>query len=120
MGKPLPKAGVFAHGEAKVVARKGASFWTKIFAVNFAAGADALKLFPAEASSPAALRAMLTVLPPRSAVLPVGGIGPEVMGAWLAAGAAGFGIGSALFRPGISADDASQRATRLVSAVRAA
>ena len=85
-----------------------------------AAGADALKLFPAEAFSPAVLRAMLAVLPPRTAVLPVGGIGPEAVGPWLAAGAAGFGIGSALFRPGIGVDDASKRAARLVSAVRAA
>ena len=83
-----------------------------------AAGADALKLFPAEASSPAVLRALLAVLPAHTAVLPVGGIVPEAIGAWLAAGAAGFGIGSALFRPGIGAGDIAQRAMRLVSAVR--
>jgi 2-dehydro-3-deoxyphosphogalactonate aldolase len=79
------------------------------------AGADALKLFPAEAASPAVLRALLAVLPANVAVLPVGGIGADNMGAWLAAGAAGFGIGSAIYRPGDSAETVADKARRLVA-----
>lgn len=73
------------------------------------AGADALKLFPAEAASPAMLRALLAVLPKGTAVLPVGGIGAEGMPGWRAAGAAGFGLGSSLYRPG---DDAAAVAAK--------
>ena len=61
-----------------------------------AAGADALKLFPSEAASPAVLRALRAVLPGGTAVLPVGGIDASNMAAWRAAGAAGFGIGSSI------------------------
>lgn len=68
------------------------------------AGADALKLFPAEAASPAMLRALRAVLPPDMPVLPVGGISPETMAPWFEAGAAGFGIGSAIYRAGDTAD----------------
>ena len=64
------------------------------------AGADALKLFPAEAASPAVLKALLAVLPKGTAILPVGGMAPETIPAWKAAGAAGYGIGSSLYRPG--------------------
>jgi 2-dehydro-3-deoxyphosphogalactonate aldolase len=66
------------------------------------AGADALKLFPAEGASPAMLRALRAVLPAETMVLPVGGIDASNMGAWRAAGAAGFGIGSAVYKPGDS------------------
>jgi 2-dehydro-3-deoxyphosphogalactonate aldolase len=64
------------------------------------AGADGLKLFPAEAASPAVLKALLAVLPKGTPILPVGGIEAGTMAAWRAAGAAGFGIGSAIYRPG--------------------
>src|SRR6185503_847563 len=64
------------------------------------AGADALKLFPAEASPPAVLKAMKAVLPRSVPVLPVGGIVPESMAGYVTAGAAGFGLGSALYKPG--------------------
>ncbi|MEO8249393.1 MAG: 2-dehydro-3-deoxy-6-phosphogalactonate aldolase [Burkholderiales bacterium] len=67
-----------------------------------AAGAHALKLFPAELASPAVLRALLAVLPTATRLLPVGGIAPHNMDEWRAAGAAGFGIGSALYKPGKS------------------
>ena len=67
------------------------------------AGADALKLFPAEAASPAVLRALLAVLPGGTLVLPVGGVDAGTIPAWRAAGAGGYGIGSAVYRPG---DDA--------------
>ena len=72
---------------------------TEAFAM-LAAGADGLKLFPAEAASPAVLRAMRAVLPSGARVLPVGGIDAGTIPAWRAAGAAGFGIGSAIYKPG--------------------
>ncbi|MET3493040.1 2-dehydro-3-deoxy-6-phosphogalactonate aldolase [Variovorax boronicumulans] len=77
-----------------------------------AAGATGLKLFPAELASPAVVKALLAVLPAGTPVMPVGGIGPTNMSQWRAAGAAGFGIGSALYKPGKRAsavrDDARQ------------
>jgi 2-dehydro-3-deoxyphosphogalactonate aldolase len=85
-----------------------------------AAGADALKLFPAEAASPAVLRAMRAVLPTGTDVLPVGGIDAGNMAPWLAAGAAGFGLGSAIYRPGDSAATVRDKADRLVAALAAA
>lgn len=90
---------------------------TEAFAA-LGAGADALKLFPAEQSSPAALKAWRAVLPPGTAVLPVGGIAPDTMGPWLAAGAAGFGIGSSLYAPGRAADDVGARARAFAQAWR--
>ena len=68
-----------------------------------AAGATGLKLFPAELASPAVVKALLAVLPKGTPLMPVGGIAPNNMAEWRAAGAAGFGIGSALYRPGKSA-----------------
>lgn len=81
-----------------------------------AAGASALKLFPAELASPAVVRALLAVLPPGTMLLPVGGIAPHDMARWRAAGAAGFGIGSALYRPGASTESVRQAAQAFVSA----
>ncbi len=85
---------------------------TEAFAL-LAAGADAVKLFPAEAASPAVLKAMLAVLPKGTPVLPVGGMGAETIPAWRAAGATGFGIGSSLYKPGDSAELVGQRAAAL-------
>ncbi len=82
------------------------------------AGADALKLFPAEASRPAALRALRAVLPAGTAVLPVGGIEAGTMRPWLEAGAAGFGIGSSIYRPGDTPAQAGAKAAALVAALR--
>ncbi|HEY7581246.1 MAG TPA: 2-dehydro-3-deoxy-6-phosphogalactonate aldolase [Acetobacteraceae bacterium] len=81
-----------------------------------AAGADALKLFPAEAASPAMLRALRAVLPAGTALLPVGGIDASNMAGWRAAGAAGFGIGSAIYKPGDSPQTVAVKARGLVSA----
>ena len=89
---------------------------TEAFAL-LAAGADALKLFPAEAASPAVLRAMLAVLPKGTPVLPVGGMGAATIPEWRAAGAAGFGIGSSLYKPGDAAATVGARATALRQAV---
>ena len=82
-----------------------------------AAGADALKLFPAEGASPAVLRALRAVLPAGTAVLPVGGIDASNLAAWQAAGAAGFGIGSAIYRPGDSAETVAAKAHGLIAAL---
>ncbi|WP_270936176.1 2-dehydro-3-deoxy-6-phosphogalactonate aldolase [Falsiroseomonas oryzae] len=84
------------------------------------AGADALKLFPAEAASPAVLKALLAVLPKGTAVLPVGGIEAGNMAAWRAAGAAGFGIGSAIYRPGDTPATVAEKARTLLAAAPAA
>jgi 2-dehydro-3-deoxyphosphogalactonate aldolase len=89
---------------------------TEAFAA-VAAGAHALKLFPAEAVSPGVLKAHRAVLPGRVPVLVVGGIVPEAMGAWLEAGAAGFGLGSALYRPGQPAAEVADRARAFVAAL---
>lgn len=84
------------------------------------AGAAALKLFPAEASSPAVLKAMRAVLPAAIRILPVGGIAPNNMQPWRDAGAAGFGLGSALYKPGSTADQVAERAAAFIRAWRAA
>ena len=81
------------------------------------AGADALKLFPAEAASPAVLRALRAVLPPHTMVLPVGGMDPASVPAWHTAGAAGFGIGSALYKPGDTVEAVAKRAAALLAAL---
>jgi 2-dehydro-3-deoxyphosphogalactonate aldolase len=82
------------------------------------AGATALKLFPAEGASPAVLKAIRAVLPAAVRVLPVGGITPGNMAPWLDAGAAGFGIGSALYSPGIAVEEIARRARTFVAACR--
>ena len=81
-----------------------------------AAGATGLKLFPAELASPAVVKALLAVLPKGTPLMPVGGIAPNNMAEWRAAGAAGFGIGSALYKPGKSADAVREDAQRFVAA----
>jgi 2-dehydro-3-deoxyphosphogalactonate aldolase len=82
------------------------------------AGVDALKLFPAETLSPAGLRALLSVLPAGTLAWPVGGVTAESMVPWREAGANGFGIGSALFSPGITLDELARRARAFVAAWR--
>lgn len=80
------------------------------------AGADGLKFFPAELIGPTGLRAMRAVLPPDVRCYAVGGTGPETFADWFAAGATGFGIGSALYKPGRSVADVRTRARGLVAA----
>ena len=82
------------------------------------AGADALKLFPAETLGTVALKAWRAVLPAKVALLPVGGITPESMAPWRAAGAAGFGLGSALYRPGDAPARVATAAAQFVEAWR--
>ena len=88
---------------------------TEAFAA-LAAGAHGLKLFPAELVTPGVLKAMRAVLPAGTPLLPVGGITPEGMAAYRAAGATGFGIGSALYRPGMSVAEVAVQARRFAEA----
>ncbi|SNR54906.1 2-dehydro-3-deoxy-6-phosphogalactonate aldolase [Paracoccus sediminis] len=83
------------------------------------AGAAALKLFPAEMIPPPAVKAMRAVLPRHVRLLPVGGIDPAAMAAYRQAGADGFGLGSALFRPGQDAGTTGMRARDFMAAWRA-
>ena len=100
---------------AGLVCVPGVATPTEAFAALHA-GADALKLFPAELVTPAVMKAMRAVLPPNLPLLPVGGITPEVLAPWRAAGASGFGLGSALYAPGRGVDDVARRAAEFVRA----
>lgn len=82
------------------------------------AGATALKLFPAEAASPAVLKAQRAVLPKDVPVIVVGGIAPDNMGPWLDAGAQGFGLGSGLYKPGQSAAETAEKARAYLAGIR--
>ena len=84
------------------------------------AGATGLKLFPASLVGPAGLSAMRAVLPPDLPVYAVGGAGPENFGDWIAAGASGFGIGTAIYRPGQPVGQTADAAARVVAAHDAA
>ena len=84
------------------------------------AGAHGLKLFPAEMISPATVKALRAVLPKEVGLMPVGGITPGNMAPYLAAGANGFGLGSALYAPGRSAAQVAAQATAFVQAFRQA
>ena len=114
-----PHAATAVVGAAKsrsMLACPGFFTPTEGFAM-LAAGADAIKLFPSEAASPAVLRAMRAVLPPGTAVLPVGGIDAGNIPEWRAAGAAGYGIGSAIYKPGDSAAVVAKKAAKLVQSL---
>ena len=82
------------------------------------AGARYLKLFPASTYGPGHLKALKAVLPPEAVVQPVGGVRPEDMAEWWAAGARGFGLGSELYKPGFTAAEVGERADKAVAAVR--
>ena len=114
----MPHAGVDIIRAAKALGMlcvPGVATPTEAFAA-LAAGADALKLFPAELVTPPVLKAMRAVLPRDVRLLPVGGITPETMPPYLAAGANGFGLGSALYAPGMSVGDVLARARTFVAA----
>jgi 2-dehydro-3-deoxyphosphogalactonate aldolase len=82
------------------------------------AGATALKLFPAEAASPAVLKAHRAVIPTEVPILAVGGIKPDGLKPWLDAGADGFGLGGGLYQPGQPAAETAEKARAYVAAVR--
>ena len=91
---------------------------TEVFAA-LAAGAAALKLFPAEAIGPAVVKALRAVLDPTVRVLPVGGITPTNIADYRAAGASGFGIGSSLYKPGMTVAQVAVQARRWADTWRA-
>lgn len=111
-----------------VIARtksRGMQSWPGVFTPTeafaaLAAGADGLKLFPGSMAGPDGLKAMRAVLPADTPVYAVGGAGPDNFAQWIAAGADGFGLGSALYAPGMGADDVAQRAETIVGAYRSA
>ncbi|WP_455884265.1 2-dehydro-3-deoxy-6-phosphogalactonate aldolase [Pseudomonas spelaei] len=118
---------VMPHSDAKVLrAAKAAGLYlspgvatpTEAFAA-LAEGADVLKLFPAEQMGPAVIKAWLAVLPAGILLLPVGGINPDNMQVFTDAGAKGFGLGSGLFKPGMTVDQVASRATAYVAAWKA-
>jgi len=106
---------IHAAKAAGLVCMPGIATPTEGFAA-LAHGADALKLFPAEMLAPKVLRAFRSVFPPATRFFPVGGITPEAMSEYVAAGAAGFGLGSSLYRPGDCVEQVSAKAREFVSA----
>jgi 2-dehydro-3-deoxyphosphogalactonate aldolase len=115
---------VMPHSDVALIrAAKARGLWcapgiatpTEGFAA-LAAGADALKLFPAELLTPAVVKALRAVFPPQVLFLPVGGIAPHSLAAYRAAGASGFGLGSALYQPGATPQQVAARARDFVSA----
>ncbi|WP_071795779.1 2-dehydro-3-deoxy-6-phosphogalactonate aldolase [Natronohydrobacter thiooxidans] len=79
------------------------------------AGASGLKLFPAALIGAEGLKAMRAVLPPEMPVYAVGGVGAGDFATWLQAGATGFGLGTALYAPGMTAEEVAERATAIVT-----
>lgn len=115
---------VMPHSDAKVLrAAKEAGLYlapgvatpNEAFAA-LAEGADVLKLFPAEQMNPGVVKAWLAVLPIGTPLIPVGGITPDNMKVFLDAGVKGFGLGSGLFKPGMSVADVAERAHAYVAA----
>lgn len=117
----MPHADVAVIAAAKargLIAMPGAATPTEAFAA-LGAGADALKAFPAEMVTPAVLKAWRAIIPGDVPILPVGGVTPDNMAPYLAAGASGFGLGSALYRPGDSAARLGEKAAAFAAAWRA-
>ncbi len=115
---------VMPHSDLRVLAHvkslglycvPGAATPTEAFACA-SAGADAVKLFPAELVTPQVLKAMRAVLPATLRLLPVGGIAPDSMAPYRRAGASGFGLGGALYAPGMTAAAVGERAQAFVQA----
>jgi 2-dehydro-3-deoxyphosphogalactonate aldolase len=116
----MPHADVRVVVETKALALTalpGFSTPTEAFAA-LEAGADGLKLFPAEANPPKVLKALRAVLPQRVPIMPVGSITVENMGEYWAAGANGFGLGSALYKPGATAEQVGKTAAKFKAAVQ--
>lgn len=120
MVAPNVDAAVLARArELGMVAMPGVATPTEAF-LAIRSGALALKLFPAEVIGPAGLKAIASVLPSGANLWPVGGITPASLSTWRAAGAAGAGIGSQLFTPGLALPEIAARARDFAAAWRAA
>jgi len=116
---PNANAPVIARARALgLICLPGVATPTEAFAA-LEAGADGLKAFPAEMIGPAIVKAWRAVIPARVPILPVGGIGPANMAAYVAAGASGFGLGSAIYKPGDTAARVRDNAAAFVAAWRA-
>ncbi len=100
---------------AGLLSYPGAMTPTECF-IALQAGADGLKMFPGELLGPTGLRAIRAVLPKGTEVLAVGGANAGNFAAWVAAGADGFGIGSALYKPGDDAATVDEKAQAIVAA----
>jgi 2-dehydro-3-deoxyphosphogalactonate aldolase len=101
--------------EHKMVSMPGVFTATECFQA-IAAGARTLKLFPGSMAGPEGLKALRAVIPPDIDFYAVGGASSDNLKQWIAAGAAGFGIGTSLFKPGMTADEVAARAGDLVAA----
>jgi len=108
---------ISAAAAASLVSSPGYFTPSEAFAA-IRAGANALKLFPAEAASPAVLKAQLAVIPKNIPVLAVGGIRPDNMRPWLDAGASGFGLGGGLYQPGQSPEESLAKARAYVEGLK--
>jgi 2-dehydro-3-deoxyphosphogalactonate aldolase len=107
---------VISHAAASgMIALPGVATPTEAFRA-LAAGAHGLKLFPAEMIPPSALKAIRSILPPNTPLLPVGGINPQNMAGYVAAGATGFGIGGQLYQPGVEEAALTRSAQAFVAA----
>ncbi len=104
--------------EQELICTPGVATPTEAFAA-LKAGADAIKIFPAEAIPPAVVKAWRAVLPKDALVLPVGGIKPDNMKPYVEAGANGFGLGSALFTPAMSPEEIGRKARDFATAWQA-
>jgi 2-dehydro-3-deoxyphosphogalactonate aldolase len=101
--------------ELRLVCTPGVATPTEAFAA-LKVGADGIKIFPAEATPPAVVKAWRAVLPKEAIVLPVGGIKPDNMKPYVDAGANGFGLGSALFTPSMPVDEIARNARDFAAA----
>ncbi|WP_299297626.1 2-dehydro-3-deoxy-6-phosphogalactonate aldolase [uncultured Tateyamaria sp.] len=106
---------IVATKQAGMLSFPGVMTPTECFAALHA-GADGLKLFPASLLGVEGLKAIGAVLPKGTKTYAVGGVGPANFAEWFAAGITGFGIGSALFKPGMSVADVASRAADMVAA----
>ncbi|MCW5748730.1 MAG: 2-dehydro-3-deoxy-6-phosphogalactonate aldolase [Alphaproteobacteria bacterium] len=116
---PHADLAIVRHARARgLLCVPGVATPTEGFAA-LAAGADGLKLFPGEMLTPVVLKALRAVFPRDTLMIPVGGVSEKTMPGYWAAGADGFGIGSALYKPGVTTADMARRARTLVAAARA-
>ena len=116
---PDCKPQVIRHTKAR-----GLQSWPGVFTPTEAfaaldAGADGLKLFPGNMAGPSGLSAIRAILPTGTQVYAVGGAGLENFADWIAASADGFGLGSALYKPGLTAAEVKARAQQIVAAYQA-